>query len=113
MTKKNTTKPSGLDAAILEMAHDMREGGVIDDAVYEKITMRQLGPKSLPTATPITADEIRQVREDAHVSQAVFARYLNVSTGYIAQLERGSRQPSGAALALLNVVRRKGLEAIL
>ena len=44
---------------------------------------------------------------------AAFARYLNLTTGYISQLERGVKQPKGPALALLNVIRRKGFEAIL
>jgi len=38
---------------------------------------------------------------------------LNLSAGYISQLERGTKQPKGPALALLNVIRRKGLGAIL
>jgi putative transcriptional regulator len=47
------------------------------------------------------------------MSQAAFARSLNLSVGYISQLERGAKQPKGPALALLNVIRRKGFEAIL
>ena len=47
------------------------------------------------------------------MSQAVFAHHLNVTTGYVSQLERGTKRPTGAALALLNVIRRKGIEAIL
>jgi putative transcriptional regulator len=43
----------------------------------------------------------------------VFARYLNLTVGYVSQLERGVKQPKGPTLALLNVIRRKGLEAIL
>ena len=45
--------------------------------------------------------------------QAAFARTLNLSVGYISQLERGTKQPKGPALALLNVIRRKGFDAIL
>jgi putative transcriptional regulator len=45
------------------------------------------------------------------MSQAVFARHLNVTTGYVSQLERGARRPSGGVL--LNVIRRKGIETIL
>jgi len=44
---------------------------------------------------------------------AVFAHYLNVTVGYISQLERGAKHPTGATLALLNVIRHKGIEAIL
>jgi putative transcriptional regulator len=47
------------------------------------------------------------------MSQAVFARCLNLTVGYVSQLERGAKRPTGAALALLNVIKRKGIEAIL
>jgi putative transcriptional regulator len=53
------------------------------------------------------------MRERAQLSQAVFARYLNLTVGYVSQFERGAKQPTGAALALLNVIKRKGIEAIL
>jgi putative transcriptional regulator len=53
------------------------------------------------------------MRERAQLSQAVFARYLNLTVGYVSQLERGAKQPTGAALALLNVIKRKGIEVIL
>jgi len=43
----------------------------------------------------------------------VFARCLNVTTGYVSQLERGTKLPTGAALAWLNVIRRKGIEVVL
>jgi len=48
------------------------------------------------------------MREEAHMSQAVFAHYLNLTVGYVSQLERGTKRPTGAALVLLNVIRRKG-----
>ena len=53
------------------------------------------------------------MRQRAWMSQAVFARHLNLTVGYISQLERGAKRPTGAALALLNVIKRKGIEAIL
>jgi putative transcriptional regulator len=64
-------------------------------------------------AKPISGEEVRKLRERANLSQAAFARFLNLSVGYVSQLERGAKQPKGPALALLNVIRRKGLEAIL
>ena len=70
-------------------------------------------PEAPHTAEPISGEEIRTLREKANLSQAAFARYLNLTVGYISQLERGMKQPKGPALALLNVIRRKGLEAIL
>jgi len=106
------TKINPMADAMVETAQDMHRAGIMDDAGLAKITARHLGDGPLPTAVPMSADEIREVRERSHLSQAVFARYLNVSTGYVSQLERGTRAPKGAALALLNVIRFKGIEAL-
>jgi putative transcriptional regulator len=109
MTKKN----SSIVEAILETAGDLHRHGLLDDEEYRQITVRHPGVKALATAKPISSKEIRKIREKANLSQAAFARYLNLTTGYISQLERGVKQPKGPALALLNVIRRKGFEAIL
>jgi putative transcriptional regulator len=106
-------KPSRLAKALVETAEGMHRAGLLDRATYEKITMRHLGPKDMPKVSPITAEQIRAMRERAKMSQAVFARHLNLTVGYVSQLERGAKQPTGAALALLNVIKRKGIEAIL
>jgi putative transcriptional regulator len=108
-----TTHPSPLVRALLDTADDMRRVGVMDAAAHEKITLRHLGGQANTGAEPITGEEIRSLRERAHLSQAVFARYLNLTVGYVSQLERGTKQPTGPALVLLNVIRRKGIEAIL
>jgi len=106
-------KNSAIVEAILETAGDLHRHRLLDDEEYHKITVRHLGAQPLPTARPISAEEIRSLRESARMSQAAFARSLNLSVGYISQLERGAKQPKGPVLALLNVVRRKGVEAIL
>jgi putative transcriptional regulator len=94
------------------MADDQHRTGIMDKVTHEKITLRLLGPRALSTAEPISGGEIRSLRERAHLSQAAFARYLNLTVGYVSQLERGIKQPKGPALALLNVIRRKGLEVM-
>jgi len=108
-----TKEPSRLTKALLETADDMRRAGVIDALTHAKVTLRHLGNKADVVTEPISGPEIRKLREDAHLSQAVFTRYLNLTVGYVSQLERGARRPSGPALVLLNVIRRKGIEAIL
>ena len=47
------------------------------------------------------------------MSQDFFARYMKLTVGYVSQLERGTKRPTGAALALLNIIKRKGIETIL
>jgi putative transcriptional regulator len=106
-------KPSRLTKALLDTADDMRRIGVLDAAAHEKITLRHLDEKTSLDVRPITGDEIRALRERAHLSQAVFAKCLNLTVGYISQLERGAKRPTGPALVLLNVIRRKGIEGIL
>ncbi|MHB8069581.1 MAG: helix-turn-helix domain-containing protein [Desulfobaccales bacterium] len=112
MTAKNK-KPNRLAQALLETAKDMQQAGILDEAAYGKITMRHLGVEDRAEIEPLTGEDIRALRERAHMSQAVFAHYLNVTVGYVSQLERGAKRPTGAALVLLNVIRRKGIEAIL
>jgi putative transcriptional regulator len=111
MTKARTT-PSRLAKAMIETAADMRKGGLLDAPAHDKITIRHLGTREAKVA-PVTASEIRAMRERARMSQAVFAHYLNVTVGYVSQLELGAKRPTGPALALLDVIRRKGVEAIL
>jgi putative transcriptional regulator len=110
MAKK---KASRLTRELLETAGDMHKLRLLAPAAYEKITMRHLGKKGTPDVVPITGAQIRGMRERARMSQAVFARHLNLTVGYVSQLERGAKRPTGAALALLNVIRRKGIDAIL
>jgi putative transcriptional regulator len=108
-----TKKPNRVTEALLETAEDMHRIGLLDDEEYREITVRHLRVDPLPSAKPISAREIKGMRRRAKMSQAAFARHLNLTSGYISQLERGTKQPKGPALALLNVIKRKGFEAIL
>ncbi len=94
-------------AAVHETASDLHDAGVMD-----KRTLRKFDELCLTPVRPIRAQEIRAIRERERVSQAVFARYLNVSTGLISQWERGQKRPAGASLKLLTLIEKKGLEAI-
>jgi putative transcriptional regulator len=113
MTTKPKKKLSRMRREILELAGDMHANGTLDGADYRKITIRDLDDADAASPVPLSGKEIRALRERAHLSQAVFARYLNLTVGYISQLERGAKKPTGPALVLLNVIRRKGIEAIL
>jgi putative transcriptional regulator len=97
---------------LLETADDMHRVGVLDAAGCTKITLRHIGGAA-GVVEPLTGEEIRALRERARLSQAVFARYLNLTVGYVSQVERGAKRPTGPVLVLLNLIRRKGIEAIL
>ncbi len=106
-------KSNRLSDAILETAKDMFDGGIISENEYEKVTLRHLKKSKIPEIEPISSSEIKALREKAHLSQAAFACYLNLTVGYISQLERGLKKPTGAVLILLNIIRRKGFDIIL
>lgn len=114
-TKAKKTKASRLTTELLETAKDMHKSGLLTKAAHDKITMRHLGATDIPAAATaeISGADVKAIREQAKLSQAVFARYLNVTAGYVSQLERGDKHPTGPALVLLNVIRRKGIQAIL
>ena len=97
----------GTFGALHETASDLHEAGLMD-----KRTLRQFDELCLTPVRPLQPGEIRALRERERVSQAVFARYLNVSTGLVSQWERGEKRPAGASLKLLTLVQGKGLEAI-
>jgi putative transcriptional regulator len=99
-------------AEMTEMAEGMRRLGIMDDETY-KLTMRDLDKSVATTPAPLTGADIRALRERARMSQAVFAQRLSLSTGYVSALERGAKSATGPALVLLDVIRRKGIEAIL
>ena len=61
----------------------------------------------------ISPKQIRQLREKENVSQAVFAAILNISVSTIQKWELGDKKPSGSSLKLLNILDRKGLQAVL
>ena len=57
--------------------------------------------------------QIKLLRENARISQAVLAAVLNTSVSTVQKWEIGDKKPSGPSLKLLSLIRRKGLEALL
>lgn len=94
-------------ASIHETVSDLFDEGLVD-----KQTMKPFDEACLTPVQPMSPSEIREVRTKAGASQRVFAQYLNVSPGIVSQWERGEKQPSGACLKLLCLVKSRGLEAI-
>ena len=87
--------------------------GLYDAGVIDKKTMRRFDELCLTPVHDFTSDEIRELREGQHVSQAVFARHLNVTKSLVSQWERGEKRPAGPSLKLLSLVEKNGLAAIM
>jgi putative transcriptional regulator len=94
-------------AAVHETALGLSEAGVV-----AKQTMKAFDEMCLTPVEELSPEQIHEIRLREHASQAVFARYLNVSTGLVSQWERGEKHPRGASLKLLTLVAKNGLQAV-
>jgi putative transcriptional regulator len=99
-------------SAILEAVHDtaadLHKLGFID-----KRKMRKFDALCLAPIAPYDSQKIRSLRDSLHLSQAVLAALLNTSLSTVRKWEVGDKHPSGPSLKLLDLLARKGLEAVL
>jgi putative transcriptional regulator len=97
-----------LTKALHETAQGLHRAGVMD-----AVTLREFDALCLPPIKEYSAMQIRRLRQRSRASQAVFAACLNTSASTVQKWEQGQKRPNGPSLKLLNLVDRKGLEALL
>ncbi|OGV47972.1 MAG: transcriptional regulator [Legionellales bacterium RIFCSPHIGHO2_12_FULL_42_9] len=97
-----------MDKSILETVHDSVKG-LYDAGVVDATTMHEFDVLCLPPVKELTPYQIKKLRLKEHVSQAVFAKYLNTSLSTVKQWEQGDKHPRGTSLKLLNLIATKGL----
>ena len=107
MTKRAKRYGSDALAAVHETALDLHEAGLLD-----KQTMRTFDDLCLTPIEAFTPQQIVELRLREQASQAVFARYLNVTPSTVSQWERGEKRPRGPSLKLLSLVAKGGLRSI-
>ncbi|MCY4343220.1 MAG: helix-turn-helix domain-containing protein [Gammaproteobacteria bacterium] len=86
--------------------------GLAEAGLMPKRTMGAFEEICLTPVEEMAPEDIRALRLRENASQAVFARYLNVTTGLVSQWERGEKHPRGASLKLLALVDKNGLSAV-
>ena len=105
------TKPKAknrLLEAVHETASDLHRLGFIDKRKQQKYDALCLEP--IP---PYDSKKIKALRKSLQVSQSVLASILNTSLSTVRKWEIGEKNPSGPSLKLLDLLERKGLEAVL
>ena len=107
MTPKRGAKSRILEA-VHEAARELHTAGFID-----KRRMRQYDALCLAPVRSYSSKRIRALRKRHNLSQAVLASVLNTSLSTIRQWEIGEKRPSGPSLKLLDLLDRKGLEALI
>jgi putative transcriptional regulator len=104
MTAKMKTLPkSDAFEAIHSAAMGLHKVGVIDQS-----TMRKFDEACLVPVPKYASKDVKRIRMNVHVSQAVLAAHMNVSVSTVQKWEAGAKAVSGAAAKLLNLVERKG-----
>jgi putative transcriptional regulator len=107
MTTKTKAK-SRIMEAVHEGARDLHDLGFID-----KRKMRKYDLLCLEPVQEYDAEKVKALRERLHLSQAVLASVLNTSASTVRKWEVGDKRPSGPSQKLLDLLARKGLEAVI
>ena len=103
---------SGKKSRILDVVHESAQD-LHDIGLIDMTTMREFDALCLPDVPNYTPRQIKAIRIRCNASQAVFARYMNITTSSLQKWEIGQKKPSNVALKLLNMVDTKGLEALI
>ena len=106
MTRNRKYKCDAFEAIHSTVAGMYRVGTI------DKATMRSFDDACLTVPDTIEPEQIKRIRESQHVSQPVFARYLNTSESTVEKWETGAKRPSGMAMKLLMIVQKHGLKML-
>lgn len=97
---------------ITEMHQTMQRlhaGGLIDER-----RMRELEALYRANQVPeYTGEKVKELRDRLQVSQAALAIIINTSTHTVRAWEAGKKKPGGQSRLLLDILDRKGIEALL
>ena len=107
MKTKRAAK-SRISEAVCETAQDLYELGFIDKARMQTYEALCLEPIKV-----FDNQEIRALRDRYKLSQSALAIVLNTSASTVRKWEIGDKHPSGPSLKLLNILDRKGLQALI
>ena len=91
------------------MAQCLNKTGTIDQLTMCKIDILTTEAK----LADFSAEQIREIRTQEGISQGVLATVLNMSSESVKKWEQGKSKPYGAALRLLSLIKRNGIEAVI
>jgi putative transcriptional regulator len=111
VTTSRATAPrdkSRIKEAVHETAVGLHRLGFIDQR-----RMRQYDALCLQPVPDYDAERIKALRSKLKLSQSVLASVLNTSVSTVRKWEASDKHPSGSSSKLLNLLERKGLEAVI
>ncbi|MBS0655854.1 MAG: helix-turn-helix domain-containing protein [Verrucomicrobia bacterium] len=84
---------------------DIKAG--LEEAIEFEKGKTTLRTRTVELPTPpeqYASGDVKRIREEKHLSQSIFAMWLNVSVKTVRSWESGERIPSHAALRLLELI---------
>ena len=94
--------------SITDTIKDLNKSGLVDD-----ITMRNIENLCLPEIQEYSPEKIASIRKKFKLSQAALASIFNISPSTVRKWEQGNKKPAGASRKLLDIIERKGIEALI
>lgn len=94
--------------SITNTVRDLNKSGLVDD-----ITMKNIEKLCLAEVQEYTPDKIIFIRKKNRLSQAALASVFNISPSTVQKWEQGNKKPTGASRKLLDIIERKGIEALI
>jgi len=94
--------------SITSTVKDLNKSGLVDD-----ITMRNIENLCLPEINDYSPAQIISIRKRFKLSQAALASIFNISPSTVQKWEQGNKKPAGASRKLLDIMERKGLDALI
>ena len=95
---------------ILKEIHDSVSRGYAA-GIIDLSTMQKFDNLCMIDTHPMKPEEIVHIRKDiAKVTQPEFAKLLSVSLSTVTKWETGNKKPSGLALKVLGLIKRKGID---
>jgi putative transcriptional regulator len=95
--------------SITETVRDLNKSGLVDD-----ITMKNIENLCIPEIqAEYTPEKIISIRKKFRLSQAALASIFNISPSTVQKWEQGNKKPAGASKKLLDIIERKGLNALI
>jgi len=97
-----------ISESITSSVKDLNKSGLIDH-----ITMKNIENLCLPEIKEYSPEKIISIRKQLKLSQAALASIFNISPSTVQKWEQGNKKPAGASRKLLDIMERKGLEALI
>lgn len=94
--------------SVVNTVQDLNNSGLVDE-----ITMKNIKSLCIPEVKEFSPQKIISIRKSFSLSQAALASIFNISPSTVQKWEQGNKKPAGASKKLLDIIERKGLEALI